>query len=183
MKHYIFLFSLIISVLGCSPSSEQDKRRHNQFNDIEEEKAQEDSKAKKLANSYNAIFVKPYSRDWSQKYTYELQEQFSGKKIIFETNLVDIYKNKNTYQLKFGNSFLSHTTFILTSTLDDAINITKAETKRMVVVATIKSIKPLLINNNDSDPMTVAVDKMAYGQSYLVNGVLDDYIIEKNPNN
>ena len=64
-----------------------------------------------------------------------------------------------------------------------AKKITKEESKRLIVVATIKSIEPLFAHSSDSDPMTVAVDRMAYGQSYLVTGTLDDYIIEKNPNN
>ena len=178
IKTYLIFFITCIAIYGCSPSDQNESRAYKQFNDIPVEEEKQESKAEEIANKYNAIFVKPYSEDWSEKYTYEVQEKFKDKKVIFEAQLVDIYKTNNGYQLQFGNDFISNTTFYLTSTYDVVSEISKSGSKSFIVVATIKSIRPFLCNKSDHDPMTVVADRMAFGQSYIIEGSLDDYILE-----
>ena len=180
IKTYLIFFILSIIIYGCSPSDQNESRVYKQFNDIPIKEKKQTSKAEEIAEKYNAIFAKPYSKDWSRKYTYEVQEKFKGKKVIFEARLVDIYKTDNGYQLQFGNDFISNTTFFLTSTYDVVSEISKSYTdsKSLIVVATIKSIRPFLSNKSDHDPITIFADRLAFGQSYVVEGSLDDYILE-----
>ena len=183
MKIYLILLTVIsTAVFGGSPSNAEDSKLEKQFNENTEKVEEQDSKAKEIANKYNAIFVKPYSKDWSKKYTYELQEAFENKKITFEATLVDISKINNVYQFQFGHHYYSSSTFLLTSTYDVVNKISKSESKRFIVIATIKSINPLISNKTGDDPSTVAIDRMTDGQSYLIKGSLDYCISQQNPN-
>ena len=172
---------VIMLLFGCSSSNEEEIELYDQLNDSSQKVEEQESKAKEIANEYNAIFVKPYSNDWSEKYTYELQEAFENKKILFEAKLVDISKINDVYQLQFGNHYYSSSTFLLTSTYDVVNKISKSESRRFIVIATIKSINPLLSNEADDSPLTTSLNTMSFGQSYLFKGSLDYCIIEQDP--
>ncbi len=174
---------VIVLLFGCSSSNEEDNKPHEQINDSSQKAEEQESKTKEIANEYNAIFVKPYSNDWSNKYTYELQEAFENKKIIFEAKLVDISKINDVYQLQFGNHYYSSSTFLLTATYDVVNKISKSESRRFIVIATIKSINPLLSNKAGDEPLSTTLNTMSFGQSYLVKGSLDFCIIEQKPDN
>ena len=182
MKIYLILLTVIsTAVFGDSPSNAEDCKLDKPFNENTEKVEEQESKAEEIADKYNAIFVKPYSKDWSKKYTYELQEAFENKKIIFEATLVDISKVNNVYQFQFGHHYHPNSTFLLTSTYDIVNKISKSESKRFIVIATVKSINPLLSNKAADDPSTAAIDRMTDGQSYLIKGSLDNCIVQKNP--
>lgn len=182
MKIYLILLTLISTALyGGSPSNAEDCKLDKQFNDDSQKVEEQESKAKEIADKYNAIFVKPYSKDWSKKYSYELQEAFENKKIIFEATLIDISKINNGYQFQFGHHYHPNSTFLLTSTYDIVNKISKSESKRFIVIATVKSINPLLSNKTGDIPSTVPIDRMSYGQSYLIKGSLDYCINQKSP--
>ena len=174
------LIIMSIAIVGCSSSNEDDSKVSGQINEVIPTLGEKELKVKKIANNYNAIFVNPYSKDWSRKYSYELQDAFGNKKIIFEAKLVDIAKLNNGYELQFGDYIISNTTFLLTSTYDVVNKISKSESKRFIVIATIKSIDPILSNKADSVPLEEAADSASSsGQSYLIKGTLDDYLIKQ----
>jgi cyclopropane fatty-acyl-phospholipid synthase-like methyltransferase len=173
MKYLISLIIAGIFITSCTSSSEENRRRYNQF------KEKQEQKLKTIAKKYNAIYTEPYSTNWSGKYTYQVQEKFVGKKIIFEAKLVDIVKYDNVYQLQFGDNYISNTTFFFESTYKTIKKIVKYDSKDFIVVATVKSIKPF----TDSDPFSSSLDRIVYGQSYVVKGILNDIIPNSNPNN
>jgi|APSaa5957512493_1039668.scaffolds.fasta_scaffold62274_1 hypothetical protein len=181
-RHLISIFVLSVTLFSCSSSEQEDNKRLRQFNEKIKQEDETQLHIKEVANKYSAIYVKPYSEDWSKKYTFELQDKFQNKKIIFNSKLVDISKVGNEFQLVFGNDYFSSTMFFLSSTRDVVNKIIKSKENQFLVIASIKSIRPLLNNDIDGDKITKAIENDIFGRSYIVSGKLDDFVIEKNPN-